>query len=155
MHWADSDGDAYCADLDCDDAMIDVNPDATEICDGFDTNCDGELPAEEMDLNDNGMPDCAEDRDAGMPDAGMPDAGLDAGVDAGDEDASVLDAALPDAGLPDAMVPMDGSAAMDAGVAPGDDGCGCRAGGAPVGAVWVLFSVVAVRRRKHNSRKHN
>jgi len=57
--YADDDGDGYgdpdaatescegpsghvANDLDCDDAASDVNPAATEVCDGVDNNCDGE-----------------------------------------------------------------------------------------------------------------
>ena len=37
----DSDGDGYLADVDCDDAHAVVNPDAPEICDGLNNDCDG------------------------------------------------------------------------------------------------------------------
>ena len=38
---ADADGDGYVND-DCDDNDANVNPDAAEICDGLDNNCDGQ-----------------------------------------------------------------------------------------------------------------
>ncbi|MDP2310583.1 MAG: putative metal-binding motif-containing protein, partial [Pseudomonadota bacterium] len=36
----DADGDGYTTDVDCDDAHATVNPDATEVCDGLDNDCD-------------------------------------------------------------------------------------------------------------------
>ena len=39
----DADGDGFVASLDCDDTRADVNPGATEICDGVDNDCDGVL----------------------------------------------------------------------------------------------------------------
>ena len=38
----DADGDGYTADVDCDDDDADVHPDADEVCNGEDDNCDGE-----------------------------------------------------------------------------------------------------------------
>ncbi len=40
--YANADGDAFPACQDCDDAVGSINPDATEVCDGADNDCDGE-----------------------------------------------------------------------------------------------------------------
>ncbi|MCB9744752.1 MAG: VCBS repeat-containing protein [Alphaproteobacteria bacterium] len=39
----DQDGDGYAAGADCDDADPEINPGATELCDGVDNNCDGDI----------------------------------------------------------------------------------------------------------------
>ena len=39
----DLDGDGYQSDEDCDDGNASVHPNATEICDGMDNNCDGQV----------------------------------------------------------------------------------------------------------------
>ena len=37
----DKDGDGWSFEEDCDDDNVDTHPDAIEICDGVDNNCDG------------------------------------------------------------------------------------------------------------------
>jgi hypothetical protein len=39
----DADGDGYTEDIDCDDSDASVYPDAEEVCDGQDNNCDGQI----------------------------------------------------------------------------------------------------------------
>jgi hypothetical protein len=38
----DEDGDGFAVDDDCDDSNADINPDATEVCDGLDNDCSGQ-----------------------------------------------------------------------------------------------------------------
>ncbi|GEM_PF-2322733 len=55
----DGDGDGFCAPEDCDDSDDRVHPDAREMCNGFDDNCNGGLAAMERDDADgDGSPDC-------------------------------------------------------------------------------------------------
>jgi len=39
----DADGDGFDATDDCDDANVEINPDAEEVCDEVDNNCDGQI----------------------------------------------------------------------------------------------------------------
>ena len=41
--YADADGDGWAACAECDDLQAAVNPDATELCDGIDNDCDGDV----------------------------------------------------------------------------------------------------------------
>jgi len=61
---ADLDGDGYSpATGDCDDDDANSYPDAPEICDGRDNNCNGELPERETDNDGDGWRVCDEDCD--------------------------------------------------------------------------------------------
>jgi len=65
----DADGDGYgtCTgpngEIDCDDGDATVFPGATELCDGLDNDCDGVIPADEVDGDGDGVAPCAGDCD--------------------------------------------------------------------------------------------
>jgi hypothetical protein len=60
----DGDGQAICKG-DCDDDDPDRYQGATELCDRLDTNCDGDLPADEVDGDGDGQTGCEGDCDDG------------------------------------------------------------------------------------------
>ncbi len=62
---ADLDGykDAACGGSDCDDTDPLVNPGMQEVCDGKDTNCDGQVPPDDVDADGDGYPACSTDCD--------------------------------------------------------------------------------------------
>lgn len=78
----DLDGDGSNACVDCDDANPNVHPGAPEVCDGFDTNCDGVLDPSETD--DGGVLACQQCADDGFFDviANTSDDGLRAALHA-------------------------------------------------------------------------
>ena len=63
----DADGDGYanpgCNGNDCDDHDPEVNVGQTEVCDGKDTDCDGDLPGGEVDFDLDGAATCDGDCD--------------------------------------------------------------------------------------------
>jgi hypothetical protein len=58
----DADGDGFQSCYDCDDNDPDVNPDATELCNGYDDNCDGVID-EGFDTDGDGYTSCGGDCD--------------------------------------------------------------------------------------------
>lgn len=63
----DSDADGYvgvlCGGDDCEDGVGAAHPGGTEICDGYDDDCDGTLPPDEVDGDGDGVILCAGDCD--------------------------------------------------------------------------------------------
>ena len=55
--------DMFCGGTDCDDLNPDTYPDASEICDGEDNDCDGEVPEEEVDEDGDEVLLCDDDCD--------------------------------------------------------------------------------------------
>ncbi len=49
--YADEDGDGWPACEECDDSLAEVNPDATEVCNGLDDDCDGATDDEDLELD--------------------------------------------------------------------------------------------------------
>ena len=68
----DHDGDGHesmvCGGDDCNDAYAAAYPGAEELCDGLDTDCDGIVPADETDADDDGWLGCLSDCDDLNPD---------------------------------------------------------------------------------------
>ncbi|MEE2829158.1 MAG: putative metal-binding motif-containing protein [Myxococcota bacterium] len=60
----DEDGDGFTAEVDCDDHDPSVHPGAPEVCDGVDSDCDGDLPRDEVDDDGDGSPGCLDCNDA-------------------------------------------------------------------------------------------
>ena len=56
----DDDNDDFIDDEDCEPLDADIHPDAEEICDDIDNNCDGETDEGYPDDNGNGIVDCLE-----------------------------------------------------------------------------------------------
>ncbi len=54
----DGDGDGYLLCEDCDDEDAAVHPGAEELCNGIDDDCDGVVPTEESDSDNDGLLDC-------------------------------------------------------------------------------------------------
>ena len=62
--WSDDDGDGYAACEECDDTAADINPAATEICNGDDDDCDGYTDDDDKDVELSTGSDWYSDDDA-------------------------------------------------------------------------------------------
>ena len=105
----DADGDGWTGiDGDCDDTDPFVYPGAPEGCDGADSDCDGAVPADELDGDADGQSPCAGDCDDGDPAAFLgglevcdgKDGDCDGQIDSGVQvlSATGLPTPVPDAG---------------------------------------------------------
>ncbi len=87
----DADGDGFSSDVDCDDNNADINPDATELCDGIDNNCNGEIDENlteqtyYMDIDGDGYGD----DNTAMEDCTQPANTVSVGGDCDDNDAEI------------------------------------------------------------------
>ncbi len=81
----DLDGDGFYSDVDCDDTNADINPNATELCNGIDDDCD-DLTDEDFNLGDSceggnnscgdtnpGVYVCSQDQSSTICDAQIPE----------------------------------------------------------------------------------
>ncbi len=73
---ADNDEDGYTEDVDCDDENPDVNPGATEVCNGIDDDCEGGVD-EDFDIDGDDFTTCGQDGVAGTADDDCDDANAD------------------------------------------------------------------------------
>lgn len=106
---SDQDGDGFDKEFDCDDRNADIHPEAIEVCDGVDNDCDGSFGALPCDEDPNcDEPDASDsllwyaDFDGdGFGDGGLPakaceqpNGWVDNGDDCDDDNASVTDECL-------------------------------------------------------------
>ena len=130
----DNDGDGYtdeaCGGTDCDDSDSLTYPDADEICDGIDNNCNGIVPQDEWDDDDDGWRVCEGDCDDD-----------DADVSPGEEESETIGNCAD--GLDndcDDLVDTDPECGGDG----GDDGCGCAVFGSHANPNPFQLAVIGI-----------
>ena len=62
--YSDEDGDGWPACEECDDSLAEVHPDAAEVCNGLDDDCDGSTDDEDVELDLSTAQDWFADKDA-------------------------------------------------------------------------------------------
>ena len=130
----DLDLDGHCADdidglpWDCDDDEPTVFPEAEELCDGLDNACAGQIPADEADIDGDGVSVCDGDCD--------------------DTDAELFEDCDADSAAPDTAT--SGGARKDKG------GCGCdSAGPSGSGAFLLLLMALITGARRRGLRPNH
>jgi MYXO-CTERM domain-containing protein len=139
---------------DCDDSLATVHPDAPEICDAIDNDCDQEVDESAEGWWPDADGDGYGDENAEPVQACTPGDGLtDNGLDCDDTDAAIHPAAedAPDDGIDSNCDGIDGVATPD----PNADedlkvgaSCGCATGPGPAPWLLLLPALAVARRRR-------
>ena len=156
---ANVDGDAYAACEECNDADPEINPDANEVCDGADNDCDGTIDIDAIDAS-TWYPDADADGYTNTDEAVIAcdePIGYAAATehDCDDADATAYPGAddIPDDGIDQDCQGGDATLGADSDTGGGKDGgtAGCRgcatSDGSGVGWLAGLLGFLAVRRR--------
>ncbi|MCB9674298.1 MAG: putative metal-binding motif-containing protein [Alphaproteobacteria bacterium] len=113
--WIDNDGDGWEQSSDCDDSDPRVNQNATELCDGLDNDCDGQIDDGFLlrvwpDADGDGFGDGSAPIDLVSCDGERPEGSVANGADCDDADAAVNPAApeIPGNGIDDDCTGGDG-----------------------------------------------
>ncbi len=161
--FADADGDGFAACKECDDASAAVNPDAVEVCNGIDDDCDGttdegaaDASTWYADADADGYTEPTISLVACAPPEGFAEASATADCDDNDANTSPAGHDVPDDGIDqdcsgeDATPPHAGGETGQGGDTA-EPGCDCHAGG----SAWlsaVLPGALAFRRRRRSAR---